>query len=98
MNWYKRQPNQLIESQHHQLIEGLTFEEILKRIDSAKQRIQIIESQEKFFTNRLNKEENEFIRKLFNNRLLALQKSFNTASETLDKYIQMIEHSDEVKS
>ncbi len=89
MNWYKRQ--------HDQLIEGLTFEEILRRIDSAKKRIQSIEGQEKILINYINKEKSVFRKRMWNNRLLALQKSFNVTIKTLNKYIQMIENTDKVQ-
>jgi len=82
MNWYKRSYNQLIN--------GLTFNTILSRIDSAKKRLQSIEAQEKVFIDYLKNEKREFYKKLWTNRLLALQKRFNTTSETLNKYIRMI--------
>ena len=85
MNWYNRQ--------HNQLTDGLTFDEILRRISTAKKRIQTIETQEKIFINYFNKEKDIFRRRMWYNRLLALQKSFNVTSKRLNKYIQMIESS-----
>ena len=50
MNWYNR-------LHHNKFIGDLTFEEILSRINSAKERLKTIKSQEEWFINRLNEEE-----------------------------------------
>jgi len=89
MNWYNK-------SRIPQLIEGLTYEEILRRIDNANRRIQSIEAQEEIFITYLKKEKNKFRKQMWNQRLLALQKSFNLTSKTLNKYIQMIERTNEL--
>jgi len=89
MNWYKK-------AQLGQLIEGLTYEEILRRINSAKERIRSIEAQEKTFINYLNKEKDAFRKRMWKNRLLELQKSFRVTEKTLNKYVQMIEKTNEL--
>ena len=87
MNWYKKAQF----GGYEKTIDGLSYMDIVRRIENAKARISRNEAQEAVFIRYLKTVPSDSVKNMWMNRILSLQKSRKISEKTLNKYLQMME-------